>query len=212
MLNRAFNKQRVRVMKQYPHSTYEYNIFKCFWKLFLVDYALLDHKIPKYRRNLKTFLTDAQIVSEALTLNDELFLSYEIVHHIHNYIINHDVLNLTRFFNKFEELKQNLINARRRWTLENKNRDYPLKLRKLDNYIIIALHTLTSKTNKQGVLNACSKEYQQFNNGGIEGINRRIKLTEREGFGITNFDHLRKRLILQINYRVERKKESKKIK
>ncbi|WP_413927793.1 transposase [Ligilactobacillus equi] len=62
------------------------------------------------------------------------------------------------------------------------------------------------------MLNTYSKEYQQFNNGGIEGINRRIKLTEREGFGITNLDHLRKRLILQINYHVERKKESKKIK
>ena len=65
MINQAFNHERVKKMKLFTKPLVEYNLFKCHWRLFLLDPAKLDNEHPRYRRQLKRSMTDAQIVSEA---------------------------------------------------------------------------------------------------------------------------------------------------
>lgn len=79
MINRAFNHERVKKMKLFTKPSVEYNLFKCHWRLFLLDPAKFDNEHPRYRRQLKRSMTDAQIVSEALELSEELLLSHNVI-------------------------------------------------------------------------------------------------------------------------------------
>ncbi|WP_172584925.1 hypothetical protein, partial [Ligilactobacillus agilis] len=49
----------------------------------LLDPAKFDNEHPRYRRQLKRSMTDAQIVSEALELSEELLLSHNVIHKLH---------------------------------------------------------------------------------------------------------------------------------
>ena len=102
MINQAFNHERVKKMKLFAKPSVEYNLFKCHWHLFLLDPAKLDNEHPHYRRQLKCSMNDAQIVSEALELSEELLLSHNVIHKLHRAIICNDVLTLARCLRAFK--------------------------------------------------------------------------------------------------------------
>ncbi|GET13296.1 hypothetical protein SN811_17960 [Ligilactobacillus agilis] len=116
MINQAFNHERVKKMKLFAKPSVEYNLFKCHWRLFLLDPAKLDNEHPRYRRQLKRSMTDAQIVSEALELSEELLLSHNVIHKLHRAIIYNDVLTLARCLRAFKQSFKQVSVQKAQWT------------------------------------------------------------------------------------------------
>ena len=210
MINQAFNHERVKKMKLFAKPSVEYNLFKCHWRLFLLEPAKLDNEHPRYRRQLKRSMTDAQIVSEALELSEELLLSHNVIHKLHRAIICNDVLTLARCLRAFKQSFKQVSVQKAQWTKKHGGA-YPKNIKNIDNnHLIQPLNTLTTDKNLAHVLNAANPKFAKYSNGPIEEINRKIKLLRRLSFGMPNFTNMKKRIILWLNFK-PKKKNSKKI-
>ena len=144
MINQAFNHERVKKMELFAKPSLEYNLFKCHWRLFLLDPAKLDNEHPRYRRQLKRSMTDAQIVSESLELSEELLLSHNVIHKLHRAIICNDVLTLARCLRAFKQSYKQVSVQKAQWTKKHGGA-YPKNIKTIDNnHLIQTLNTLTT--------------------------------------------------------------------
>ena len=168
MINQAFNHERVKKMKLFAKPSVEYNLFKCHWRLFLLDPAKLDNEHPRYRRQLKRSMTDAQIVSEALELSEELLLSHNIIHKLHRAIICNDVLTLARCLRAFKQSFKQVSVQKAQWTKKHGGA-YPKNIKDIDNnHLIQTLNTLTTDKNLAHVLNAANPKFTKYSNGRLK--------------------------------------------
>lgn len=168
MINQAFNHERVKKMKLFTKPSVEYNLFKCHWRLFLLDPAKLDNEHPHYRRQLKCSMTDAQIVSEALELSEELLLSHNVIHKLHRAIICNDVLTLARCLRAFKQSFKQVSVQKAQWTKKHGGA-YPKNIKNIDNnHLIQTLNTLTTDKNLAHVLNAANPKFAKYSNGRLK--------------------------------------------
>ena len=210
MINQAFNHERIKKMKLIAKPSVEHNLFKCHWRLFLLDSTQLDNEHPRYRRQLKYLMADAQIVSEALELSEELLLSHNIIHKLLRAIICNDILTLACCLRAFKQSFKQVSVQKARWTKKHGG-TYPKNIKNIDNNRLIqTLNTLTTDKNLAHVLNATNPKFAKYSNGPIEGINRKIKLLRRLSFDMPNFTNMKKLIILWLDFK-SKKKNSKKI-
>lgn len=79
MLTRSFSACRVQVMKQYPKSSRSYRLLKYSWKLYLKPFDQLERVRPHYNWHLKDRLTQAQVVTDGLSLEPTLENTYNFM-------------------------------------------------------------------------------------------------------------------------------------
>lgn len=87
LFNRSFNKTRVQVMNS---SKKDYNKFKKYWKLLLMDPAKLTDQTFRYCRSFKKPMRPMDIVDALLDLSPELKASYDLYHGVRIAIKNQD--------------------------------------------------------------------------------------------------------------------------
>lgn len=81
-LNRAFNKTRVRFMKQFGSSSREFHALKRYWKLLLVPSEQLNFTDFHKWTNFPYWITATDVVESLLSLDPKLRKTYEVLNHI----------------------------------------------------------------------------------------------------------------------------------
>lgn len=94
MLNRSFNSCRIQEMKQHKKGSWEYNLLKYYWKLYLKPFDDLEKVKPCYQSRLKDTLTQEQIVADGLSLNNELENTYNLMQDISKALKDRDTKKL----------------------------------------------------------------------------------------------------------------------
>ena len=94
MLNRSFNSCRIQEMKQHKKGSWEYNLLKYYWKLYLKPFDDLEKVKPCYQSRLKDTLTQEQIVADGLSLNNKLENTYNLMQDISKALKDRDTKKL----------------------------------------------------------------------------------------------------------------------
>ncbi|UIK34602.1 ISL3 family transposase [Lactobacillus amylovorus] len=94
MLNRSFNSCRIQEMKKHKKGSWEYNLLKYYWKLYLKPFDDLEKVKPCYQSRLKDTLTQEQIVADGLSLNNELENTYNLMQDISKALKDRDTKKL----------------------------------------------------------------------------------------------------------------------
>ncbi|MEL4236762.1 transposase, partial [Lactobacillus amylovorus] len=94
MLNRSFNSCRIQEMKKHKKGSWEYNLLKYYWKLYLKPFDDLEKVKPYYQSRLKDTLTQEQIVADGLSLNNELENTYNLMQDISKALKDRDTKKL----------------------------------------------------------------------------------------------------------------------
>jgi transposase len=94
-LNRAFNKTRIRLMKQFAPSSRESLALKRYWKLLLVPTDQLDFENFRKWTNFPYWTTAKDVVTNLLSLDPELKKTYGILNQIRTAIQHEDWNNYT---------------------------------------------------------------------------------------------------------------------
>ncbi|KRL02278.1 ISL3 family transposase [Liquorilactobacillus capillatus] len=81
-LNRAFNRTRIRLMKQFSPSSREFRALKRYWKLLLVPSDQLDFEHFHKWTNFPYWITATDVVHKLLSLDTELKQTYSILNHV----------------------------------------------------------------------------------------------------------------------------------
>ena len=167
LINRSFNKTRVRIMNQYKSSNERYyNKLKKFWSLLLKNcLKLKNERINRGRMFDYSILSEEEIVNIILSQNNELKVAYEVYQEILISIQD-------RKFNKFKAMIGEF------YSLSNTLMKTSLK---------------TFKKYLEYIENSLNYNY---NNGLIEGINRKIKTLKRSAYGYKSFYHFRARILI----------------
>lgn len=174
----AFNKVRIRIMKQFKPSTNEYKLLKKYWKILTKDSS-------KFKDGLK--------IRKWSYIKDEMDL-YHLIQEIKN--IHPDIklayLMKEDFFANYRKVKyegaQNYLN-----TLINAmiNTNLPEFIELANtfnnwfNYIVNSFHK--------------DMDNRRMSNGIIEGSNNKIKVIKRVSYGYGDFYHLRNRIMYVFN-------------
>ena len=94
MLNRSFNSCRIQETKKHKKGSWEYNLLKYYWKLYLKPFDDLEKVKPCYQSRLKNTLTQEQIVADGLSLNNELENTYNLMQDISKALKDRDTKKL----------------------------------------------------------------------------------------------------------------------
>lgn len=94
MLNRSFNSCRIQEMKKHKKGSWEYNLLKYYWKLYLKPFDDLEKVKPCYQSRLKDTLTQEQIVADGLSLNNKLENTYNLMQDISKALKDRDTKKL----------------------------------------------------------------------------------------------------------------------
>lgn len=171
----AFNDVRIRIQKKFKIDTPEYKILKRHWKI-LSTYSIDVEGEALYNPIKKINTSARQIIDDACRLNEELNLAYELTQ---------DFLYGIRNV-KYEESRLWLEN----WLDEVRESNIKefIELNKMfDNWKVEILHSFIRFGERR------------LHNGYIEGINNKIKVIKRIGYGYRNFTHFRNRIMYMIN-------------
>ena len=167
LISRSFNKTRVRIMKQYKSSNERYcNKLKKFWFLLLKNCLKL-----KNERINRGRMFDYSILSEEEIVNIILSQNNElkVAYEVYQEIL---ISIQDRKFNKFKAMIGEF------YSLSNTLMKTSLK---------------TFKKYLEYIENSLNYNY---NNGLIEGINRKIKTLKRSAYGYKSFYHFRARILI----------------
>ncbi|EJF00437.1 transposase IS204/IS1001/IS1096/IS1165 family protein [Liquorilactobacillus mali KCTC 3596 = DSM 20444] len=107
-LNRAFNKTRVRLMKQFAPSSREFRALKRYWKLLLVPSEQLDFEHFHKWTNFPYWITATDVVHNLLSLDSELKQTYEVLNHVRTAIQHKDWNNYNAAFWKAEDFSEEM--------------------------------------------------------------------------------------------------------
>ena len=174
-LTDLFNKARIRIMKKYTHLKYEkhtyYWLYKKYWKLLLKNPDKLKYKKFKVNK-FNMYLDEHQIVDYMLSIDKDLKDGYELMVEYKNF-------NATA---TSDDVKYELDKIK----VKFQNSELP-ELRKF--YRII-------KSWHQEIINSFDKiNGHIISNGGLERANRDVKTLIRNGYGLSNFNRTRNRIM-----------------
>jgi len=169
LVNRAFNKTRITVMKKYiKKNTPLYNKLKKYWKLFLKPYADLSYERKTYCRNFKRYVSQKEIIDYLLEQDKELSIAFDVYQDFH-YAIK------KRSFERFK------LALEKHKNIENQ-------------YLKTSVNTFNCYL--KFIENSLKYDYS---NGPLEGINNKIKVIKRIAFGYRSFLNLRRRIFISCN-------------
>lgn len=165
---RALNQCRVQCMNQHRSKNKPlYNKFKRYWKLLLTPNETLNSFNYQKHRLFPSLMTTQGIVDYLLSQDDVLSETYTYAHGLRfAYRLRHWEL----FLEYMDRAQTAQISPQLKKTLRS--------FRKYLPYIKNAF------------------TYSQFTNGPIEGLNNKIKVLKRTGYGYRNFSHFRDRILL----------------
>lgn len=170
-----FNSARIRIMKKYEHLKGQndnwYWLYKKYWKKLLQNPEKLGYK--KFRVNRSgMYLDDHQIVDYMLSIDKDLKEGYELLNEYRNFNSCATIYNA-------EEMLDELIIKFHNSSLPEFIKGYKL----LKNW-------------RTEIINSFNKiNGFVISNGGMERANRDIKTIIRIGYGYSNFERLRNRIM-----------------
>lgn len=179
MLNRAVNSMRTDLMNRFDRSSKNYKLFKHNWKLFLKRYDELNCTHQFYERSQRKWITSERLVNQGLEIADKDFQkAYWDYQRLLEVIADPTPSKLKIFEQCLFEAHQKYSSSRH-------------KASKADKVLLTLYDNLTP------VITALDPTYCRYNNGPLEGINRKIKQIQRTAYGYRNFEHLKARIYLQ---------------
>ena len=170
-LNRALNKHRITVMNACKTSRpTDYTKLKRYWKLILKNADDLEFEHHTYHRLFGGLMSQKRIVDYLLSLDPRLEATYRFVNRLKQCVAEHDA----------EQFAITLAESKK-VTLKQHVRTAFNSLEKYKDYIQNALT-------------------YRLSNGPLEGMNNRIKLLKRTGYGYVNFWNLRARILMMVRF------------
>lgn len=170
-----FNSARIRIMKKYEHLKGQndnwYWLYKKYWKKLLQNPEKLGYKKFRVSRS-GMYLDDHQIVDYMLSIDKDLKEGYDLLNEYRNFNSCATIYNA-------EEMLDELIIKFHNSSLPEFNKGYKL----LKNW-------------RTEIINSFNKiNGFVISNGGMERANRDIKTIIRIGYGYSNFERLRNRIM-----------------
>ncbi|MGV3041772.1 ISL3 family transposase [Staphylococcus rostri] len=179
-LNRELNKYRVSIMNGCRYSTpKDYTKLKNHWKLLLMNRQEINSYEHYRSRSFKTYVTSRDVLDYLLNLDEKLYNVYILVQELREALKQCDWL-------RFKETLRNV---------EKKK-------------VSTGVWRVVRFYQKHASIIRSTIEHPQFNNGGIEGINNKIKLIKRTAYGYRNFDNFKARILLIFKLYQRPKKQS----
>lgn len=166
-LNRGLNSVRIQTMNKIRYERpRDYRKLKQQWKLVLKNQGSLDYEKLRTHRLYDGLVTQTMMVAYLTSLSPELERVYTLVNRLKEALQDHD-------FQRFQlELEES-----RKYRLPKKMRTI---IQTLQRY-------------REEIQNACRFT---LSNGGLEGLNNKVKNIKRSGFGYRNFYNLRARILI----------------
>lgn len=170
LLNRALNQVRIREMKKIRYlQPRDYRKLKKQWRLLLKNDWELNYEDYYGHRLYEGLVSEQMMVNYLINLSKPLSKAYHIANKLRYSLKNRD----------FKRFKEQL--------LQSKMESYPQKMRTALNSLIKYLDSIENSF------------VFTLSNGPIEGINNKIKLIKRSGYGYRNFKNLRNRVLISFN-------------
>ena len=137
LISRAFNKTRIRIMKQFPYLRKK---LKRYWKLLLKPRHKLNCVNFRKVYCFKRFMSEQGIVDYLLDMSEELKANYYLYHNLHYAISTNDIEMFEYYINNLDDNISNYmitsINSYKRYLSFVKNSfAYPLSNGKLEGLI-----------------------------------------------------------------------------
>ena len=171
----AIERVRVRIMKKFLTTDYEYKLLKGYRRLLLTKYE------PDSYRKLRRIqilgdkrMYNSDILVQILLIDEEIKEAYELGHEFLKQLDKMDYKTFCQFLKTtIERFKKSNLKEFRKVgeTYENWSQEI------CNSYLLI-------------------DDGKRLSNGKIEGMNNKVKTLKKTCYGLTNFDHLRKRVFL----------------
>ena len=170
LINRSFNKTRVKIMNQYKNRDDRYyNKLKKFWSLLLKNCLnLKNERVNRGRMFDFSLLSEEEMVDIILSKDKELKISYETYQEILIAIQDKKINKFKSILDRYYSHSNNLMKT---------------SLKTFKKYLDYIENSLN----------------YHYNNGLIEGINRKIKTLKRSAYGYKSFYHFRARILINNN-------------
>ena len=173
-VTKAIDSVRVRVMSAFLEVDEQYKLLKKYRNLLLMKYEP-DTRARKRRRILNDlYLTDRDVLNRMLCYDEELKYAYQIGHSFLSSYSNY-------CGKEFETFLTKTIGA---FATSNIKEFVDVAYTYQNWFEEICNSRLTEASSRA------------YSNGPIEGRNNKIKMLKRVSYGMTNFDHLKKRIFL----------------
>lgn len=182
-ITKAFDQIRVRIQKDFKEESPDYKMLKSNWRLLMKRVSDIKcNLIYNFKRRRKT--TVSEYLNDALSLSKELEEAYDTLQDF--YIEWKDT--------KYEDAERFVDDWIERFSTHN-SEEYHSVGGTFFNW-------------KREIINSFIRFGDgRLSNGPIEGINNRIKSIKKIGYGYTNFDHMRMRIMYSVNYIINNKQE-----
>lgn len=168
LLNNTINSIRIEVMKEIQYSRpTDYRKLKNQWKLILKNADHLDFLNYSYHPLYHAQITEQRMVDYLLSISPKLQQAYQVMNNLKFAIETRDNNYLLA---TLTELKKVRLNKKVRKTVRTMERFLP----HIENALIY-----------------------RVSNGPTEGMNNKIKLIKRTGYGYASFRNLRARILIQ---------------
>ncbi|WP_283680485.1 ISL3 family transposase [Lentilactobacillus sp. Marseille-Q4993] len=107
-LNRAFNKTRIKVMKNFSHSSREYKALKRYWKLLLTPHESLDYEHYRRWTYLPYLMPEIDVVRSITHLSPELEETYKVLNQLYQAVKDKDWNNYNIDFKHTEKCSEEM--------------------------------------------------------------------------------------------------------
>lgn len=170
----AIDSIRIQVMNRYDETHEIYKMLKKYRNLLLMKYDGNVYDKKKIKILGEVWKSDSQLIELMLSYSEELKEAYELGHNFIKTYESFDYLG-------FKEYMREIINKYENSSLE----------------VFKSVATTYSNWYEE-ICNSRLSTFKNRNlsNGPIEGRNNKIKVLKRISYGLTNFEHLRKRIFL----------------
>lgn len=168
----AFNRIRIRIMKSYPLDSFEYDVFKKYWKTLMMPYYKL-HTDKTFYKTFNRELNQKDLLNIILRISDDLY---------HAYMIKEDfVCNYYKVkYEKAEAYLDKLI-VRMKESNYSEYKDVANSLIKWKEQLINSF----IRDNKG----------KRITNARTEGFNNAVKVIKRTSYGYAKFSRFRNRIL-----------------
>lgn len=173
LVTESFNRVRIRVMKMYNSSSYQYKALKKFWKVLLIRRDKVFNKTFEYNGKIVTTL---EMIDKIIRFDDELYRAYL--------------------------LKEIFLDSYYRYNYDNAEAFIETIIHSFETSNIQEFVTTgkTFRVWKHPIINSFIKlNDRRISNGPTEGINKKIKDIKRVSYGYSNFNNFRTRIMYTIN-------------
>lgn len=172
LFTEAFNRIRIRIMKSYPVSSYEYSLMKDYWKtLMMPGYKL--HKNKSYYQRFERSLNQKELLNIILGKDDNLYYAY---------LLKEDFV--CHYYKVEYEKAENYI-------------DKLIDSYKYSNFTEYVEVSKSLKKWKFQIINSFIRNAngKRITNAKTEGFNNSVKVIKRTSYGYANFKRFRNRIL-----------------